>query len=137
MALGTGWREDNVPRGGNYYTKEADRWNKWLCKDKPACMTKEEWAEELAARVKASQYDLAGQMSLPLPFDVYQPFFEHYYGEHDPDEDLSSDLCDQDGERLPARRYFGLWMKDMDEFIPGDGCRTESLEDLLQAHRCV
>jgi hypothetical protein len=44
---------------------------------------------------------------------------------------------DEDDERLPAHRYFGLWMKDLDEFLPDDGCRTESLENLLDAHRYV
>jgi hypothetical protein len=40
-------------------------------------------------------------------------------------------------EILPAKRFFGFWMKDMDEFLPDTGCRTETLEDLLGAHRDI
>jgi hypothetical protein len=87
-------------------------------------------------------------MSFPLPFDIYQPSWQSYYhGYEYLDNDHSRDcynecdgdyyLLDKEGETLPAKRFFGLWMKDMNEFMPDTGCRTETLEDLLGAHRDI
>lgn len=89
---------------------------------------------------------MSGRCPSPCPSTSTKPIDnEHYYDNYDyldtPPEDaeyeFDSSLWDEEGVLLSADRYFGLWMKDMDEFIPDNGVRSESLEDLLHCHRFI
>jgi hypothetical protein len=94
------------------------------------------------------EVNLVGQMSIPLPFDIYQAEERHYYGEYDylDDDyakechnncDIDRNLLDDNYDTLPAKHFFGLWMKDMAEFVPDSRKRTNSLENLLLGHRYI
>jgi hypothetical protein len=120
MSLSRGWE---ASRGVPYGTKRSRY-----------------WADE--------EVDLVGQMSIPLPFDIYQAAERHYYGEYDYlDDDYAKEchnncdinryLLDDNYDILPAKHFFGLWMKDMAEFLPRGGDCTESLENLLHSHRYI
>jgi hypothetical protein len=127
-------RDEEEQRFNNAYGRR--KLNHWYRPMETRMSLGQGWHQHGVPRCMKSS-DLAGQMSFPLPFDVYQPCFEHYYGEYDHNDDVDYYLLDKDEARLPAHCYFGLWMKDMDEFIPRGGYCTESLENLLDAHRYV
>jgi hypothetical protein len=87
-------------------------------------------------------------MSVPLPFDIYQAEEHYYYGEYDYlDDDYAKEwhdncdidryLLDDNYDTIPAKRFLGLWMKDMDEFLHDTGDHPETLENLLHAHRDI
>jgi hypothetical protein len=140
MSLGQGWDFDVLPAGIKYYASEKDMWWNWgLSDSQPDDMSVAEYADWWAEEQKKRIPDLAGQMSIPLPFDTYQPAFQYFYNDYDDYDMMDCYLLDADCEQLPTHFYFGLWLKDMDEFLPGVDAelRTESLENLLQAHHSV